>query len=401
MKNTNELPVIIVGGGIGGMTTALALAKKQIESIVLEQAPYFRETGAGILLCPNVFKVFDYLQITKEMSAIASFPDHLIYADGITGFEFLKIPMGKEIVKRFNHPYGSFHREELLKALIHECQKTPLIQLVTSAKVVAIEEKGERVLAKTEEAKCYEGAALVGADGLWSLVRNYIVGNEMPNQSGHITHRGVVEKDRLPKGLFSNNVIHWDRPDAHLVQYPIGTKGLYNIVAVYHTKKPFDPENCAGDPEELRERFAGSRPEILELVSMVDTTRRWMLYDREPIKEWSKGRMTLLGDSAHPTLPHLTQGAGMAIEDAVVLAECISRHKKDYVAAFIAYQEARHLRTAHVQIFSRYYGEVHHLDGVARELRNQVIAKRTLEDNYDWLGMMYKGINLDKENDRA
>lgn len=387
--------VLIVGGGIGGMTLALALAQKKIASTVLEQAPFFRETGAGILLCPNVFKMFARLGLTEKMMEIASFPENLIYADGLTGEKFFHVPMGQAIVDRFRFPYGSFHREELLRTLVKECQSYSQIELITSAKVVQVEESKGQVFAHLENGQKYAGPCLIGCDGLWSTVRQAIFNDGPPRFSGHITHRGVVEIERLSPHLRPNNVLHWDRPDAHLVQYPIGKKGLFNIVAVCQTYKPRNPEETGGDAEELQERFAGSRPEILELLQFVDTTRHWMLYDRIPAKEWSKGRMTLLGDACHPTLPHLTQGAGMAIEDAVVLARKMELNGTNWEKAFQDYQENRYLRTAHVQIFSKAYGEAHHAHGVARELRNFLVGKRTLQENYDWLGMLYKGIEIE------
>jgi salicylate hydroxylase len=385
-------PFIIVGGGIGGMTLGLALAKKNIPSLVLEQAPQFRETGAGILLCPNVFKMFDYLGISEQMTAIACFPDALIYADGLSGFEYIKIPMGKEVVTRFKYPYGSFHREELLRALVKECQQSPLITLTPAARIVGFEEKNERVFATSDAGITYEGTALVGCDGLWSLVRNYIIENEKPRYSGHVTHRGVVAIDKVPEHIRPNTVIHWDLPNAHMVQYPMGTKGMYNIVAVYKSVKPHQFEDTKGDPEELFERFEGARPEIQQLLAHVDTTKLWLLCDRKPVSHWSKGRMTLLGDSAHPTLPHLTQGAGMAIEDAVVLAEKVSASNGHYEAAFQAYEKERYLRTAFVQYFSSFYGNLHDADGIARDLRNEFISKMSLEEKYTWLGKLYNGI---------
>lgn len=388
-------PILIVGGGIGGMTLALSLAQKGVSSTVLEQAPYFRETGAGILLCPNVFKMFEILGLRKDMEEIASFPENLIYADGLSGFEFFKVPMGKSIVEQFGYPYGSFHREELLRMLISACRQYPLVQLITSAKVINVEEKGDKVFAQTEGGETYTGAALVGCDGLWSLVRKNIVDDGEPRFAGHITHRGIVALDKLPEKLRPNNVVHWDRPDAHLVQYPIGKKGLFNIVAVCQTHKPRNAADSQGDPEELYERFKGSRPEVLELLKHVDTSRLWMLFDRIPVKEWSKGKMTLLGDACHPTLPHLTQGAGMAIEDAVVLARKVQLNRGNYEKAFQEYQQNRYLRTAQVQIFSKAYGEAHHAKGVARELKNSLISKRTLQENYDWLGMIYRGIEIE------
>lgn len=381
--------VIIVGGGIGGMTAALALAQKNIPSVVLEQAPYFRETGAGILLCPNVFKMFDHLNVMPEMVEIAGFPEYLIYADGVTGFEYLRIPMGQDIVKRFNYPYGSFHREELLRALIQACKRSSLIQLVTSAKVIKVEEKEAHVFAELEGGKIYQGEALIACDGLWSNLRDQIIEKDSLRFSGHVTYRGVISQKDVSSHLIKNHVVHWDLPNAHLVQYPIGKKDLFNIVAVYHTDK--DEE---GKKEVLFERFSHAQPEIVELLHKVNTSKYWKLYDREPVANWSRGRMTLLGDSAHPTLPHLTQGAGMAIEDALVLAKKVEEANGDYPAAFEAYQKERYLRTAHVQIFSRAYGDIHHTDGIPRELRNFLISKRTQQENYNWLAPIYQGIEI-------
>lgn len=387
--------IVIVGGGIGGMTCALALAKKNIASSVLEAASQFRETGAGIQLCPNVFKMFEHLNITKQIKQIAVFPENLVYFDGITGQRFLNISLGEDLISHFGHPYGVFHREELLKALVSECQKSPLITLVTDAKVVSIEETQEGVTAKTEKGATYSGPALIGCDGLWSVVRKYVASSEKPRFSGHVAHRGVVPRDLVPTHLRPNNVVHWVRDDAHLVHYPIGTNGLFNIIAIYQTKRHYDNfEETEGDPEELKERFKGSRPEMLSILEHINTQRKWLLFDRDPIANWTKGRVTLVGDAAHPTLPYLTQGAGMAIEDACLLAEKLAKFSGAYEAAFKEYEKERLLRTAYVQLFSRAYGESHHSTGVARELRDFLIAKRSDEENYHWLGTMYKGIDL-------
>jgi 3-hydroxybenzoate 6-monooxygenase len=387
-------PIVLVGGGIGGMTTALALSSRHIPSIVLEQASEFRESGAGIMLCPNAIKVFAHLGVDKQIIDLAFFPENLVYADGLNGMEFIRLPMGKEIIKRFNHPYVSVHREEFLKILVQECRKSPLIHLVTSAQVVEVKEDKQVVSAITKDKKVYEGAALVGCDGLWSSVRKFILDDQKPILSGTVTHRGVISKDKLPRHLHTSDLIHWDRPGGHLVLYQIGTKGLVNLVAVYQADDPIRAEGCEGDPEELHRKFAGSIPTVLELLQFIDTSKKWMMYDRNPTRSWSKGKMTLLGDAAHPTLPHLTQGAAMAIEDAVVLAKKIDENNEDYQKAFEDYQQARYLRTAYVQLFSRAYADVHHADGIARELKLSLLSKRTNEENYHWLKEIYNGIDL-------
>lgn len=390
-----EKKIVIVGGGIGGMTCALALARSNISSIVLESAPYFRETGAGIQLCPNVFRCFSHLGITESIKKIAVFPDNLVYLDGITGERFLNISLGEPLLERFHHPYGVFHREELLHALVAECEKSPLISLVTDAKVTGILEERDAVIACTEKGERFTGDALIGCDGLWSTVRRHIFGHEAAHFSGHIAHRGVVQIDKIAPHLRPNNVVHWVRDDAHLVHYPIGSQGLFNIIAIYQTKKDeIDLDDTNGDPDELKVRFEDSCFEILELLKHVSTSRKWLLFDRDPIACWSRGKITLLGDAAHPTLPYLTQGAGMAVEDACLIAKKIVQFDFDYAQAFGAYEKERHLRTAYVQLFSRAYGASHHSSGVARELRDFLVAKRSDEENYHWLSTMYNGIEL-------
>jgi len=389
---SKNLPILIVGGGIGGLSLALALAQKNIRSQVLEQAPSIRETGAGIQLCPNVFKMFDRLGFVDEIVKIAFFPENLIYTDGFTGQNIYKVPFGDPFLKRFKYPYGVFHREELLHFLNDECKKSHLISLVTSARIIDFEEVNDKVLARAENGTIYEGEALVGADGLWSVVRERLIGDGKPKPSGLVSYRGVAPISKIPKRFLSPNVYHWVKP-AHLVYYQIHHGELFNIVAVFHAEGR-KPEDTFGSQEELHEQFKDTPPEMLELLTMVNKSQSWVLSDRDPIDNWSKGRITLMGDAAHPTLPHLTQGAGMAIEDALVLAHKIVMFNKNYASAFIAYQKERYLRTARVQLFSRLYKEIFHATGVARELRNQLLATRTTEDNYDWIAWAYNGIDI-------
>lgn len=393
MKN----PILIVGGGVGGMTCALALAKKNIPSIVLEQAAKLREAGAGIQFCPNTFKVLDYLNIASAFKEIAIFPENLRYVDGLTSKEILKLPLGNDIVAKFKHPFGSFHREEMLHAFVDECKKSSLISFVTSAKVVKVEETTDGVIAHTDGGQSYKGDALVGCDGLWSMVRRFIVGDEAPRNSGQIIYRGVVEKEKMPSGLELDDIVHYVRPHAHLVFYPIGKKGLFNISAIFQSDRFPDDREIEGKPEELYRWFSGSHPKVMEILDRVDTSIMRPLCDRNPRSCWTKGRMTLLGDAAHATLPYLTSGAGMAVEDAVVLADCLGKYKNDYTAAFKAYEEKRYLRCAYVQYFSRAYGDVHHSTGVARELRNHLLAKRSVEENYQWISYLYNGIEFELE----
>ena len=389
--------MIIVGCGIGGSSMALALARLNIPSLLLEQAPQIRETGAGIQLCPNVFKMFDHLAILDQMKNIAIFPDNLVYVDGINGDRFLTVGLKEEMMKRFNYPYGVFHREDLLKKLADICRTYSQIEIRTATRVQKISEESDHVTVETEDGRKWEGDIVIGCDGLWSVVREHILGKEEPHFTHHVAYRGVVSLNELPSHLKPNNVVHWVRDNSHLVHYPIGVQGLLNIVAIIQTDKNYPLNDVTGNPEELYSRFEGSQPEMLELLKKVNPNKKWLLYDREPVVNWFKGRVVMLGDAAHPTLPYLTQGAGMAIEDAVVLAQRLMDNEFNYEAAFKEYQEERYLRTGFVQLMSRIFGLSHHSQGIARELRDDMVKRKSSEEIYEWLGKLYKGVDVHKK----
>lgn len=380
------------------MATALALAKFQIPSIVLEQAPEFRVLGSGLQFCPNTFKVVDYLGMLQNFYDVAIFPKNLCYVDGLTGFEFVKMPLGDDFVGHFDYPFGSFQRNDVIQVFYDHCKKSPFIQLVTNAKVVKVDDEGIHPKVMTKAGQWFEGEAIIGCDGLWSVVRTHIEENSKLRISGQIIYRGVIHKDQMPKSLRLENIVHYVRPNAHIVHYPIGKKELFNISAIFQTPRIPDPHESIGNKQELYGWFEGSIPEVMELLDRVDTTHMWSLNDREPIANWTKGRVTMLGDAAHPTLPYLTSGAGMAIEDAVTLAVEMSKNPSNYPAAFKTYQEQRYIRTAYVQLFSRAYGDVHHSDGAMRELRNSLISQVTDEQKYRWVSYLYKGIDLPTEH---
>jgi salicylate hydroxylase len=388
MTSWQDEPVLIVGGGIGGLATALALARKGLRSQVIEQAPEFKEIGAGIQLGPNVFWMFDILGLTEPISKLAVFPDNLIMMDSTTAEEVTRIPVGEAFRTYFRKPYAVIHRADLHKVLLDACHTSDLIRLDASQKVVEVEDKGTAVTARTESGKTYQGAALVGADGLWSTIRQMIVGDGKPVVAGHITYRAVLPTAEMPENLRWRDMVIWAGEKVHLVHYPLRTGELFNLVAVFHSSRYEEGWDSYGDPAELHERFARTCPQVRTLLGKIESWRMWVLCDRPPIKEWSKGRITLLGDAAHPMLQYLAQGANMSIEDAVCLANEIERAQGDYAAAFRAYPQKRYLRTGRVQIMSRIYGEFYHASGVARELRNGMLAARSPQDamaGMEWL----------------
>ncbi|MFN4173813.1 MAG: FAD-dependent monooxygenase, partial [Parachlamydiaceae bacterium] len=362
-------------------------------SSVLEQAPQFRVEGAGIQFCPNTFKILDYLGLSKNFAKVAFFPDLLCYRDGVTDEEYIRLPLGKEIVERFNHPFGSFRRDDMLRVFVEACQNEPLIKLVTEAKIKMIEETEHEVHAITNDGKKFSGDILVGSDGIWSVARKYVIGEDAPRISGQIIYRGVVKREILPQSDL-DNIIHYVIPNAHLVHYPVGVNGYVNISAIFQSDRIPDYRETKGKPEELNAWFQHAGEKVKTLLSFVDTSRMWTLCDYNPMRNWSKGRVVLLGDSAHATLPYMTSGAGMAVEDAFVFAKMIDRHGLNYKTAFKDYEEERYLRTSYVQLMSRAYGEAHHAQGVARTVRNAHLATWTKDEIFNWVSFLYNGIDV-------
>jgi salicylate hydroxylase len=226
-------------------------------------------------------------------------------------------------------------------------------------------------------------------------VRAQILGDGKPRVSGHIAYRAVLPRAEVPGDLWQNNVVLWAGPKTHLVHYPWRRGELYNLVAVFHSDKYEEGWDVYGDPQELERKFANERPEVRRLLAKINVWKMWVLCDREPARHWSKGRATLLGDAAHPTLQYLAQGANMAIEDAVVLAACGEITGFDWEKTFKLYEDARYKRTARVQIMSRYYGDAYHAAGVVRELRNDVLAPRPgAAPDFEGVAWLYNGIEV-------
>lgn len=389
LNRAGQPPVLIIGGGIGGLAAALALAQKGVRTHVIEQTAEFKEVGAGIQLGPNVFRMFDVLGLTKAVSALAVFPENLIMLDAITGEEVTRVPLDQRFRAKFTHPYALIYRPDLLAILLGACRKNGLIELHTSQKIVAVEQHGKGVTARSESGYSYDAAALIGADGLWSTIRQFIIGDGKPQVAGHITYRAVLPTKEVPEHLRRRSMTFWAGEKVHLVIYPLRGGELYNLVAVFHSNRYEEGWDSFGDPTELHERFAKTCEPVRTLLGKIESWRMWVLCDRPPVKNWSKGRMTLIGDAAHPMLQYLAQGACMAIEDAVCLADRVERTQGDYAAAFQAYQAARYLRTGRVQIMARVYGEFYHASGVARELRNMMLSKRTAEQSFEAMEWLY------------
>ncbi len=388
----NDLPVLICGAGLGGVAAALALAQKGCCVRVLEAAQEPGVIGYGIQLGPNVFRMFRALGVEEAVLSHSHFPPDVLMLDALSGEEVTRVHTGQAFRDRFGDPYVAIHRVDLHRCLLDACKLNANIEISASSECIGFEDDGARVRVSLQDGRVIDGCALIGADGLGSMTRAALSREAAPNPIGYVAHRAVLPWDEAPKSARRDEVILWAGPAYHIVQYPLRAKSLFNVVAVFKTENPHERAGPQAYRDVLMRTYAGAHPAMLEMLELMDTGRRWVIADRDPIRHWSQGRATLLGDAAHPTLQSLAQGAGMAIEDAVVLAECVSQANLDFERAFIRYQRTRAARTARVMLESRALWEVYHLAGAARLERNAAWEARTRGETYERLAWLYDGI---------
>ncbi len=389
-------PILIAGGGIGGLAAALGLARAGFPSLVLEKAAALGEIGAGIQLGPNAFHAFDALGVGDTARAMAVYIDRLRLMDALTADEITHIDLGPAFRARFRNPYAVIHRGDLHGVFLRACRDNRLIELRTAAEVTGYAQDGTTVTATLADGESVHGAALIGADGLWSRVRRQLVGDGAPRVSGHTTYRSVIPTEQMPDDLRWNAATLWAGPKCHLVHYPLHGWKLFNLVVTCHNDAP---EPVAGKPvpfDEVMAGFSHIHPRAQAIIRHGTDWKLWVLCDREPVANWVDGRVALLGDAAHPMLQYFAQGACMAMEDAVALAHECAAHPADLAAALAAYQGRRVMRTARVQLQSRAIGEhVYHPGGVHAALRNAVMSAKSSEAWYDTLAWLYGGTGLD------
>jgi 2-polyprenyl-6-methoxyphenol hydroxylase-like FAD-dependent oxidoreductase len=393
LKTNTHREVLVIGGGIGGVALALALARRGMRSRVLEKASEFGEIGYGIQQGPNAYRMLDWLGVMKDLEPQAVFTKNLILIDALTDRELTRISCGQAFRERYRAPYTVVHRRDLHGALLDACRKYEEVILHTSKEAVSFTERHDSVVVRCSDGSEYEGAALVGADGLRSRVRELVIGDGPPRPAGHVTYRGVVPLDDVKDQSHFDDMVIWIGPNLHFVQYRLrGGTVMNNVATVASRKFARGERNDYGGPDELAEVFSRTTPHVQEMLGYVGKDKNWVLHDRDPVPGWTRGKVTLLGDAAHPTLQYLAQGACMAIEDAVVLSKTLAAAGNGEInAALTAYENERYLRAIRVPITSRIFGEIIHCDGGARDLRNHLLAQRTPETFWevDWL---YRGI---------
>jgi 2-polyprenyl-6-methoxyphenol hydroxylase-like FAD-dependent oxidoreductase len=378
--NQRRLPFLVIGGGIGGLTTALALSRKGYPVHLIERATEFGEIGAGIQIAPNGSRMLDSLGVLDKIQAYAVYPQRLILVDALSGNLLTTLDFGEQFQRAYTYRYLVMHRSDLLTILLDACKQSDAITLETNREVVAIDDLGDGAMVTCADGSTYECDALIGADGLHSVVRKYVIDDGDPICAEFVAYRGAIPMEEVIETAGMDTIRYWIGPNLHLIQYPLRRGELYNQVAVFKSQRYRADSDDWGMEDELEEHFAGTDGSVRKALARVKRDRRWPLFDRLPTDNWTRHHITLLGDAAHPMLQHIAQGACQALEDAVCLADTLANCQGDVTKAFLAYQRERIPRTARVQRSARLFGDIIHSDGVTALLRNVLLSGRAPHD---------------------
>lgn len=381
--------VLVAGGGISGLATALVLSRHGHEVVVLERRPEFSELGAGIQLAPNAFRALDRLGVGDRVRRRSVFVDALVLMDALREVEIVRLDLGDRFRARYGGPYAVVHRNDLYAPLLQLARRSARIEL-RSAQVVQGYHRSEfGVAALLASNDRVAGDALIGADGLRSAIRAQLVGDGAPRVSGHTIYRSVVPMADVPGHLRWNAATLWAGPGYHLVHYPIAGTKSFNLAFTVDNGATEEVVGVAVPPAKIRELVAGVDTEVARRLALGRDWRSWVLCDRDPVRTWTDGPVALIGDAAHPMLQYAAQGAAMALEDAVSL-DTVLRDTDDFATAFKRWEISREQRTARVQLVSRRIGdETYHAAGHAARERDEMLSALSVDDKHRMLDWLY------------
>ncbi len=383
--------ILISGAGIGGLTAALCLVQAGYKVTVLEQASELKAVGAGLQLSPNATRVLDGLGLNDELRRVTIQPGGKVIRLWNTGQEWPLFDLGAESLERYGHAYMMLHRPDLHDILVRALAARAPDALRLGAKVDEVGQDGDGAFVRLADGTRLAGDVLIGADGVHSVTREQLIAQDCPVFSGCIAWRGVLPIAQLPASMRGSSGVNWVGPGAHIVHYPVHGGSLVSFTGIVE-KQQWVRESWTerGSVEECLEDFRGWHEDVQSFVRLLDQPLRWAMMVREPLKNWTRGRVTLLGDAAHPTLPFLAQGAGMAIEDARVLTRALQAHGDDPAHALQVYQATRIERTTRIVLGSaantkRFHNpELADAAGAARYVAREWEESKVRE-RYGWL----------------
>jgi salicylate hydroxylase len=386
----NKYPIVVAGGGIGGLAAALALALREFNVVVCEKAPQFGQVGAGLQVAPNALSALDALGVGERVKQRALLIERMSMRDAVSGNLICDIPCGAEFRRLFNNPYAVAHRADVHGALLDGCRQHPnKISLRADAGVTGFSMQKHGVDVFFSSGESLKGSSLIGADGIRSVVRQYLIGDGEPEAAGAIIFRALIPVAQMPQRHQKPYPTMWAGPGFHIIYYPVSDWTMFNLGVTINADASAYSEGLA-DPAEVIELLRDCCDEPLEVVQIPKSFQRYIIRHRQPIANWSQGVVTLLGDAAHPMVQYIAQGAAMALEDAMCLAEAVNDASGDIAEAFRQYQAVRIVRSARVQISSLLMDRIYHASGVERLVRNSMFELRTAAEYYDRLQWLYR-----------
>jgi 3-hydroxybenzoate 6-monooxygenase len=381
---------VIAGGGISGLSAALGIAAHGHHVHVVERKSSFVELGAGIQLAPNAFRALDCLGVGDQVRAAAVPVADLTLLDGLSGQVLARLPLGEEYRERFGDSYAVVERGDLYAPLLAACRDHPLVTLTAGAGLVGYSQTSDSVQCRLSSGPHIDADALVGADGIWSTVRQQLLGDGPPDVSGHTIYRTVIPMTSVPAELRSNSVRLWAGPGWHVVCYPIASGTKLNLAAVRDNGATTAVSALSVSDEQVRSAFPGLCRTPRQLLELGTGWKTWVLCDRAPVARWASGRVVLIGDAAHPMLQYAAQGAAMALEDAVALGALLNHAATEIAEAFDRFTALRRDRTARTQLVSRWLGQaIYHPSGPDAESRTARLASLSTHDLLDTVAWLH------------
>jgi salicylate hydroxylase len=361
--------VAIVGAGLGGLTAGIALRQRGFDVTIYEQAGRLGEIGAGIQLSPNAMRVLMGLGLDKDFEAIAFEPDRHVVRNWKSGSIVSATQMKGVFRPQYGAGYFGAHRADL-HAVLQRAVPSECVQL--DARCTVVRQADDHVRLTFADGREATADVVIGADGIRSSVRDALFGPDAPKFTGHIVWRGLVPASASPKSLIEPDMTAWFGPKGTIVTYYVRRGELVNWIAHYETDWREESWSVETDWREAAEAYEGWHPTLGELFSRTERCYKWALYDRDPLPQWTKGRVTLLGDAAHPMLPYLAQGAAQSLEDGYVLADMLAQHRADPQAALQAYEQARRPRTSRIQLHARERGKINNATSTFARLKRDI-----------------------------